>query len=204
MAADPTNPSAPLRIWQGTFWHGFNLEHEVTLYGETLTDLTSAVEAWFVENTPAHFSSVRPGTASSETREYAYSDGTQNIRALARRQSFEDKALDAGWYYFPPGLYARAQLLGDIAAAARHFTAGSLDIRRGPDYQNPEFVTEPNIPLHQIREVKRTADDGLANVLLNRGWFIIGTDYEGNVGHNYAIANRKTIFILGHTEEGAY
>lgn len=188
--------------WQARIFTGEKVDQPAFVYGESLAELRTAAAAWLRENKPLEFGNASPGYELSRRVNYSYSDGTRKpvfpISSFLRGETLEE-----GWYYVEGDKpYSSPERLADFDEVIEHFTRNALIPEKGPDYKEIPLV-EGNLPLHLIKTVRREENELRVNDFLQRGWYIISLEFEGEGDYRDQLVNRKTVFILGHPEERA-
>ena len=109
--------------------------------------------------------------------------------------------LAEGWYYFPSGVYAQPQRMESFEDAVAHFAERSIRPVLGPDYVHVPLVVDSDTRYHLIQQVQRVSESDAVNDYLQRGWTIIGIEYEGGPApRGEGLAYRKATFILAHAD----
>lgn len=186
--------------WKATIWHGRDLEAVAEVFGESIEDLRQSASSWLAESEPNDFSSVSSLSEYSERSEYGYSDGTRVPNSLMGGS----EPLPEGWYYFPPGVFGKPELLDSYGDAVAHFIERSIRPSTGPDYKHIPLVVDSETRYHLIKRVRRISETPSVNDHLQRGWTIIGIEYEGGPApKGEGLAYRKATFILAHADQTA-
>jgi len=84
-------------------------------------------------------------------------------------------------------------------AAVDHFVTTTLIPEKGPDYRSKAMVGD-NFRLPMLEKVLRESEEYRINDLIQRGWHIIGLEYQGEPSITGELMNRHAIFVMGHPE----
>lgn len=186
-----------VKRWQTRVWTEENGEPAV-VYAQSLAELPAAAASYLKEHQPLCFSNMHPKSDSGRRATYCYYDGSLDVPGYVNAEALDEE----GWYYISAYAYSRPQKLKSFEDAVAHFVRYAIVTEKGPDYA--EFVQEnpeSNL-LYKIKTIRRESNEIRVNDLLQRGWVIIAMEYEFQ-GKFPEESQRRTIFVLGHPEEGA-
>jgi hypothetical protein len=194
--------------WQVRIWTGDEVDQPVTICGESIGKLREAVAEWLESNKPTRFGNAHPDYEITRRVNYAYSDGINMppFREVVNTQTkqLERRPLEEGWYWVRGEVdyWSNPQRLRDFGDVISRFIRDAMIVEKGPDYREVVFV-DGKFQLHLIRTVQRESKELLVNDMLQRGWYIIGLEYKGNLDRTDQMSSRDIIFVLGHPEENA-
>jgi hypothetical protein len=192
--------TAKPRRWQIRIRTGGRFDQPVSIYAESLSELPIIAGNWLRENPPLDFANI-PTNDVSKSVAYGYSDGTRQP-VLPLEHFLEGKTLEEGWWCVT-GEFGYPEKLKDYDELIEHFVEHGIVPEKGPDYQEMPFV-EGQLPLHQIKTIRRESEELQVNDMLQRGWHIIALEFEGETDYiGEKLVRRKAIFVLGHPEERA-
>jgi len=200
--------SDELKRWQVSVWIGKDMDQPVTIYGDSIDELQHAVGNWLRKNDFTRLGNAHPDYEITRRFNYAYSDpqSAPLYRKFldAKEHKWGQESMPEGWYWVQgdTDYWHDPQRLNDIESLITHFVHDAMIIEKGPDYQEVA-LTESNFPLHLISTVKRESKELLVNDMLQRGWYIVGLEYESEQDRTHQMTSRKIIFVLGHTEQNA-
>lgn len=190
--------------WQTRVWIGEMYDEPVAVYGESLADLVKAAGEWLRENKPIRIGNAHPSHELSQRVNYRYLEGA----SLPPREWYMHEEPSAGWYYVHGAENsASPKYLGDIDETTAHFLKEALIIEKGPDYVEVPLYKKGELDLSRVKTVQRVKETLEVNDLLQRGWQIISLEYEGEKTsglYEDEVVKRRTVFVLGHSEENAF
>lgn len=190
------------RQWQASIRYKVTAESNeqiATVYGASFVSLKTATLTWFREQQPATF---QRGDFI-----YFYSDGKTYILPRFRPDDDpgEPSFLEEGWFLDEYKLHStsNSKRLPHFEAAIADFVEKHLIPEAGPEFQDvlsPEGVFQ----LHLVRTIHRVSNEAVANILLQRGWRILGIGFQGEMDYyGKELAHRTPEYVLGHPEEHA-
>ncbi len=101
---------------------------------------------------------------------------------------------DDGWWLYVPSRGTR-EYLGTLD---RH----SLIPEKGPSWRNL-FEYDEVLPLHLMRTVAHLKTVDRLNDALDRGWYLLAIEFEGQTNDRDELVHRETRYVVGHIEEHA-
>jgi hypothetical protein len=183
--------------WLAKIWIGDKVDQPVVVYGESIAKLREAAGKWLEENKPPTFSNASPQDKVQGRRvRYYYQDVVKEPRS-----PFEEPR-GKGWYRISAGPYSTEEGPNDFENVVSHFVERSVVPEKGPNYEEV-MVVDGEFQLHLVKTIRREKEETNVHDLLQRGWCLIGIEYEGFVDGNEILISRETKFVLGHPEENA-